>query len=166
MANKAMDLYLNDHLAGAMLGSDLADQIKEHAEGSPLAQVMATISAQIEEDRQTLIDLMDRLGTPKNPVKQATTWVAEKASRVKFSGLTSGEPEQGTFMALESLRLGVEGKLCLWLVLKEVRDDYSELASVNLDELIERAVTQRDTLELERIAAGKRALHNRELARS
>jgi hypothetical protein len=158
MANKAIDLYLNDHLAGATLGTDLGDQIREHAEGTPLARVMATISTQIEEDRQTLIDLMDKLGTSRNPIKQATTWAAEKASRVKFSGASSGEPDQGIFMALESLRLGVEGKLCLWLMLKEVKAQYAELAEVNLDLLAERAAAQRDTLERERIAAGKRAL--------
>ena len=158
MANKALDLYLNDHLAGAVLGSDLADQITEHADDTPLADTMESLSAQIEEDRQTLIDLMEALGTDKNAVKQATTWVAEKASRVKFSGLSSGEPDQGIFMALESLRLGVEGKLSLWLMLKEIQAEEPELAKLNLDELIERARQQRDTLEQERIAAGRRAL--------
>ena len=110
MADKPMDVYLNDHLAGAMLGSDLAEQIQKENEGTPLGDLMATLAAQIEEDRETLIDLMERMGTSKNPVKQATTWLAEKASRPKFSGMTSGEPEVGTFMALESLTLGVEGK--------------------------------------------------------
>jgi hypothetical protein len=158
MADKPLDVYLNDHLAGATLGTDLADQIAEQAEGTPLADVMAGISVEIEEDRQTLVDLMEQLGIEKNAVKRATSWVAEKASRVKFSGLTSGEPEQGLFMALESLRLGVEGKLCLWLMLKEIQADEPELAKVDLDELIQRARTQRDTLERERIAWGKRAL--------
>lgn len=110
MADKAMNVYLNDHLAGAMLGSDLAEQLQEQNEGTALGDLMSSLAAQIEEDREMLIDLMDRMGTSKNPVKQATTWLAEKASRPKFSGLTSGEPEFGTFMALESLTLGVEGK--------------------------------------------------------
>lgn len=81
MAHKGMDVYLNDHLAGAMFGSDLAEQIEEVAEGTPLGDVMRTISAEIEQDRKSLIDLMEAVGTSKNPVKQLTTWVAEKASR-------------------------------------------------------------------------------------
>ena len=158
MADKAMDVYLNDHLAGAMLGSALAEQLLETNEGTPLGDVMASIAPQIEEDRKTLVGLMDRMGTSKNPVKQATTWVAEKAARPKFSGLSSGDSEVGTFMAVENLRLGVEGKVSLWKVLKEVADQYGPLKSTNLDDLIERAEAQQNALESERIAAGKLAL--------
>lgn len=122
MADKAMDVYLNDHLAGATLGSDLAEQIRNRHEGTPLGEVMRSIAPQVEEDRQTLIDLMERMGTAKNPVKQASGWLAEKASRVKFSAAVSGEPDHGAFMALESLTLGVEGKMALWTALKEVAD--------------------------------------------
>ena len=158
MADKAMDVYLNDHLAGAMLGSALAEQLLETNEGTPLGDVMASIAPQIEEDRKTLVGLMDRMGTSKNRVKQATTWVAEKATRLKFSGLTSGDSEVGTFMAVENLRLGVEGKVSLWKILREVSDQYGPLKSTNLEDLIERAEAQRDALERERIAAGKNAL--------
>ncbi len=119
---------------------------------------MSSLAPQIEQDRQTLIDLMERLGTSKNPVKQATTWLAEKASRAKFSGLTSGEPELGTFMALETLTLGVAGKVSLWKALKEVEGRYEVLRATNLDELLQSARTQHDALERERIAASARAL--------
>ncbi len=40
MADKAMDVYLNDHLAGAKLGSDLAKQLRARSEGTPLGDVM------------------------------------------------------------------------------------------------------------------------------
>ena len=158
MADKAIDVYLNDHLAGAMLGSDLAEQIRDRNEGTPLGDVMGSIARQIEEDRQTLLDLMERMGTSKSPVKQATGWVAEKAIRVKFSGIVSGEPDHGAFMALESLTLGVEGKASMWKALKEVAGEYPPLASANLDELISRAEAQHGALERERLAAGSRAL--------
>ena len=46
-----MDVYLNDHLAGATLGSDLAQHIRDQNEGSPLGDVMGSIAPQIEEDR-------------------------------------------------------------------------------------------------------------------
>ena len=36
MAHKAMNVYLHDHLGGATLGSELADQIHEYAEGTAL----------------------------------------------------------------------------------------------------------------------------------
>jgi hypothetical protein len=160
MADKAMHVYLNDHLAGAMLGSDLAEQIRDQNENTPLGELMRSLAPQIEEDRQTLIGLMQRMDSSKNPVKQAGAWVTEKASRAKFGGLTSGEPQLGTFMAVESLALGVLGKLSLWRALAQVAEQHPALASVDLNELIKRAQTQYDRLEHERLAASRRALSN------
>ena len=158
MADKAMDVYLNDHLAGAVLGSDLAQQIRDHNANTPLGELMRSLAPQIEEDRQTLIGLMARMGTSENPIKQAGAWVTEKASRVKLTGMSSGEPELGTFMALESLALGVQGKLSLWRALEQVASEHPALASVDLGELIARAHAQYDLLEHERLTAGARAL--------
>ena len=158
MAHKAMGVYLNDHLGGATLGSELAIQIGDDAEGTPLADVMTTLRAQIEEDRETLVDLMQRMSVTRNPVKQATGWLAEKASRVKFSGLSSGESDHGIFMALESMALGVQGKASLWRALREVRAEHPPLASVDLDALVARADEQYAILERERLVAGARAL--------
>jgi hypothetical protein len=158
MADKAMNVYLNDHLAGAMLGSDLAEQIGSQNQSTSLGELMERLAPQIEEDRQTLIALMRRLDSSKNPVKQAGAWVTEKASRLKFAGMTSGEPELGTFMALETLALGIQGKLSLWKALKQVTDQHPAITSVNLDELIDRAETQYDLLERERLTASVRAL--------
>jgi len=160
MADNAIDVYLNDHLAGAMLGTDLAEQIQNQNDGTALGELMETLAPQIEQDRQTLVELMQRLDTSKNPVKQVTAWIAEKASRAKFSGMASGEPELGTFMALETLLLGVRGKACMWTALRHVVDRHPAIASVNLEELIDRARTQEDALEHARLAAGTRALAN------
>ena len=77
---------------------------------------------------------MDRMGTVTNPVKKGTTWLAEKASHVKFGGMASGNPALGTFLALETLALGVEGKICLWRSLKAIGKDHAVLASVNFDQ--------------------------------
>jgi len=161
MANKAIDVYLNDHLGGSELGSDLAGQLRDQNEGTPLAEVMKTIAAEIEEDRDTLLDLMEELGTSRNPIKQVGGWMAEKASRIKFSGAGSGEPDHGTFMALETLRLGVAGKKCLWLALEQVRDEEEALEALDLQRLIRRAEEQEATLERERLAAGAAALREK-----
>jgi hypothetical protein len=160
MADLAIDVYLNDHLAGAMLGSDLAEQIRQRHEGSPLGELMSSLAREIEEDRLQLVDLMQRMGISRNPIKQATGWLAEKASRVKFRGIGSGEPEQSAFMALETLTLGVQGKASMWKALREVQNQYPPLAATNLEELIARAVKQVDALEHERLAAGALALAN------
>ncbi len=86
MADKAMDVYLNDHLAGAMLGSNLAKQIQAQHEGSALGKRMESLAPLIEEDRHTLIELMERMDTSRNPVKQAATWMAEKVEPIEAQG--------------------------------------------------------------------------------
>lgn len=158
MPDKALDVYLNDHLGGATLGSDLAEQIRDQSEGTPLGDLMAGIAREVEADRQTLAELIEQLGTSRNPVKQATAWLAEKLGRAKFASATSAEPDFGLFLALETLTLGVEGKLSLWKSLKEIAGEHAPLAATDLEGLIARAESQRDALERERIAAGRRAL--------
>jgi hypothetical protein len=152
-SDKPLDVYLNDHLAGARFGSDLARRLAQRMGGAS----MNALAEEIEEDRQTLQDVMDRLGTTRNPVKEAATWVAEKVSHVKLSGLTAGHREFGLFMALETLSLGVEGKASLWSALADVADHYPALHDVDLAALRERAVAQRQVVEAERAAAARRA---------
>lgn len=153
MADTSLNVYLNDHLAGARFGSDLAHRLARRMGGT----TMNALADEIEEDRQTLQQLMDRVGAERNPVKEATTWVAEKVSHVKLSGLTAGDQEFGLFMALETLSLGVEGKASLWGALADVADHHPELREFDLVALGERAAAQRRVVEAERAAAARRA---------
>jgi len=75
---------------------------------------------------------------------------------VKFA--TTMSDDDGAFMALETLAMGVEGKASMWRALKEVAGEYPALATTNLDELIDRAEAQSAILERERLAAGMQAL--------
>lgn len=158
MAERALDIYLNDHLAGAAMGCEIAEDLLDRHEGAPLGDRMASLAAEIEADRETLADLAERLGTTSNPVKKGTAWLAEKAAELKFSGATSGNPELGTFLELETLSLGVEGKISMWRSLKAISDDDAALAGMDFDDLIERGEAQRRALEAERLEVGTRVL--------
>lgn len=165
MADQPIAVYMNDHLGGAMLGADLAQQIEEMSEGSQLGELMSRLAPQIEDDRQALIDLMDRMDISQNPVKQVSSWVAEKAARVKFSGATpGGDADLGTFMALEALTLGVEGKASMWKVLQGLKTDYPALADTDIDALLDGATVQHEQLERERVAFGQRLMAGNEVA--
>jgi hypothetical protein len=59
MADKALDVYLKDHLAGAMLGGALAERLRDENNGTPFGEVMSSLAQQIEDDRTTLLDLME-----------------------------------------------------------------------------------------------------------
>jgi len=158
VAQRPVDVYLNDHFAGATFGADLARQLEDQAEGTDFHPEMTRLAAEIEADLDTLTDLMQRIGCTRDPSKQIAAWVAEKASRIKLTGLTSSSDELGTFLSIDALSLGVEGKSALWVTLRELHDDYPELQSTDLDDLFQRAQRQRQILETERIAAAQRAL--------
>ena len=84
MAQRPIDVYLNDHLAGATFGADLARRLEAQTEATDFQSEMSRLAEEIEADRDTLTDLMNRIGASQNPSKQVTAWVAEKASRVKL----------------------------------------------------------------------------------
>lgn len=157
MDQAALTTYLNDHLAGATLGCDHARQLEEMCADTPFATEMSRLAGEIEEDRDTLVQLMERLDAERNPLKQAGAWVAEKAGRIKFSGVSSDNETLGRFLALETLSLGVEGKRSLWIALARVREHYPQLQSTDLDRLIARAQAQRDALEAARLEAAEQA---------
>ncbi len=158
MGHQPMDVYLNDHLGGATLGRDLARRIESASANAQLVELMHTIAPQIEEDRKTLIQLMARVGASTSLVKRASGWIAEKAGRFKFRGLESDGTEAGALLAVESLALGVRGKLGLWRALEQATDRYPGLAQFELTKLAERAETQLELLERERLAIARRAL--------
>jgi hypothetical protein len=47
---------------------------------------VAQIAAEIEEDRATLQDLMDRLGVGRDRVKTVLAWTGEEVERLKLNG--------------------------------------------------------------------------------
>jgi hypothetical protein len=63
-------IYLNDHLAGATLGVELARRLRGSNRGDPdFGPVLAGICAEIEADRATLEVVMDQLGTSRSKLK-------------------------------------------------------------------------------------------------
>ena len=73
MAHRPIDVYLNDHLAGAPFGADLARQLEARSEGTDFPPEMSRLAAEIEADLDTLTDLMKRMGATPAPSKQVSS---------------------------------------------------------------------------------------------
>jgi hypothetical protein len=153
---RALDVYLNDHLAGSTGGVELAQRAAQQYEGKPLGSFFADLLADIQEDVATLEDVMKHVGTQTNPIKQAGAWIMEKVSRLKLS--VSATEELSVLLTIETLEMGVNGKLCLWRALKEVAEDYPQMAEYDFAGLAGRAEAQIAALEAERLKAAKAAL--------
>jgi hypothetical protein len=158
MTHDALSTYLNDHLAGATLGCAHARQLEKISAETPFGPTMTRLAAEIEEDRDTLVELMERLEAKRNPVKQASAWISEKAGRLKFSGLSSGNRGLGRFLTLEAMSVGVQGKWLLWTSLDRISGEFPELQAADLTGLIGRAEAQREALEVERLRTAEMTL--------
>ena len=154
-----LGIYLNDHLAGATGGVGLARRMAGAADpGSEPARVLSTLVAEITQDRAALIKIMGTLGILVRGHKVFAGWVGEKAGRVKLNGHLLTRSPLSELEETELLRLGVEGKTAGWRSLRSLAERDSRLDADQLDDLIERAKRQSDTLETLRVGIAERVL--------
>ncbi len=156
---RVLGIYLNDHLAGATAGSELARRVAKSNHGEGKADVLERIAAEIAQDRRTLMDIMAALGIPVRAYKIGAAWLGEKAGRLKFNGYLLARSPLSTLEELEMLRLGVEGKAACWRTLRVLAQTDTRLDSGELDELIARARRQADLLEELRVGAANRIIN-------
>ncbi len=109
-----LGIYLNDHLAGATAGTELAHRMaRSHGDGQD-SGTLRRLAAEIGQDRAALLDIMTALGIKVRRYKVCAAWIGEKAGRVKFNGRLFTRSPLSDLEELEILRLGVEGKAAGW----------------------------------------------------
>jgi hypothetical protein len=156
-ADRFLAIYLNDHLAGAALGVELARRLRSSNQGdAEFGQPLRQLCAEIEADRETLVRLMEHLNVRRDPVKPALAKVAEKLGRLKPNGRLRTYSPLSRVLELEILSAGVGGKLQLWNALEQ---SYGEsLEGFDFHDLAARADRQGQRLEDLHLAAAQRAL--------
>lgn len=147
-------IYLNDHLLGSTVGRDLARRIAGRDDA--YAAELVRVAAEIDEDRERLIALMERLDVGRDRLKTIAGWVGEKAARLKLNGHLLSLSPLSRMEELEMLSLGIEGKASLWRALRASGDP--RLDPAELDELLERAEGQREHVEALRLRAAAETL--------
>jgi hypothetical protein len=156
--NRLLSIYLNDHLAGATAGVELARRaLKENGEND-YGQFLATLAEEIAQDRRTLIELMERLTIPRSKVKVPAAWALEKVGRLKLNGRIRGYSPLSRLVELEGLAGGIEAKRAMWLALLQIRASDERLKDFALDALADRAEDQRQRLEPHRVSAAIEAM--------
>jgi hypothetical protein len=155
--DRLLAIYLNDHLAGAALGVELARRLRSSNRGNPeMGEALARICGEIEADRETLIRLMERLGVDRKPIKPALAKAAERLGRLKLNGQLRGYSPLSRVLELEVLASGIGGKMQLWNALEQ---SFGEtLDGFDFHALAERADRQGQQVEDLHLAAAQRAL--------
>lgn len=151
--NRYLSIYLNDHLAGAVVGVNLARRLatREHQwVGSDVLQRLAT---EVAEDRQALMDMMATLDVPIRHYKRWAAWATERIGRIKPNGHVVARSPLSRVLELEAMRLAVEGKAAGWRTLRTRAESDPRLDAPWLDRLNDRARRQIDVLENLRVQA-------------
>ena len=138
-----MAIYLQDHLAGATAGLELAKRAHGANRETEFEAALAALRDEIDADRATLIAVMSLLSVGRDRPKETGAWLAEKAGRLKLNGQLRGYSPLSRVVELEGLMLGATGKLRLWETLAGLPEIDGRLAGVDLDALRARAESQR-----------------------
>ncbi|MBV9213096.1 MAG: hypothetical protein JOZ25_05555 [Actinobacteria bacterium] len=158
MNHRYLPTYLNDHLAAATGVTDLVARAASSNEGNDYGGFLAELRHEIAEDRAALERIMARLDVKRDPIKTTAARVAERIGRLKPNAhLTSYSP-LSRVIELETVALGVTGKLALWRSLIEIAGAEERLDPEELRQLVERAEDQRRSIETYRIRAVQETL--------
>jgi hypothetical protein len=156
--SRLLAIYLNDHLAGATAGVELARRALKENRENDYGRFLATLAEEIVEDRRTLIELMERLAIPRSKVKAPAAWALEKVGRLKLNGRIRGYSPLSRLVEFEGLAGGIETKRAMWLALLQLQAKNERLRDFGLESLLARADDQRQRLEPHRLAAADEAL--------
>jgi hypothetical protein len=151
-------IYLQDHLAGATVGAELARRAAGENAGTQFGPTLESAARGIDEDRETLKSIMSALGVGPDRLKNAVAWTMEKAGRLKLNGRVASYSPLSAVLELEGLIAGVNGKRALWRALLDLAGTDARLDAAQLDHLIVRADRQLDALSSAHAAAVAAAL--------
>jgi hypothetical protein len=91
-------------------------------------------------------------------VRKAAAWLTEKLGEAKLRLDDPGDGQLRVLEAVETLGLGIQGKLALWRALAAVADRLPKLQRVDFARLEQRAIQQHQRVEGQRLQAARLAL--------
>jgi len=150
-----LGIYLNDHLAGATGGAELARRVAAARWGDEAGDALLRFAADVAADRAALRGMMAALDVPVRAYKVYAGWIGEKVGRFKLNGRLLGRSPLSSLEELEMMRLGVAGKAAGWRTLQLLADTDPRLDRARLMELIARAESQLKLLEDLRVRAAR-----------
>jgi len=150
-ASQPLAIYLNDHLAGATGGVELIRRIARESRDTVAEPATRRLATEISADREVLTRIMADLDIGIDRFRVALGWVGEKAARLKTNGRVLTRSPLSLLLEIEAMRLGVEGKICLWRSLLTLVARHPELNEVELTRLSELGRRQADELESLRV---------------
>lgn len=157
VSNRLLEIYLADHLAAGAAGLALARRSAGSNAGKETGRFLRDLAAEIGEDHRTLRRVMAQLSFEGSRLKELVALAGEKVARLKPNGQVRGYSPLSRLLELETLSVGISGKLALWRSLEQLPEVAERLPGIDLTQLVKRAERQRAELEEHRIAAARQA---------
>jgi hypothetical protein len=158
MSSRSLTTYLNDHLAGSVAALELLEHLAGLHQGTDRERLFQSLHREVEEDQHVLQQVLDRVGGKESRVRKAAAWLTEKIGEAKLRLDDPGGGELRQLEALETLGLGIQGKLGLWRALAASADRIPQVRNLDFDGLQRRATQQHDQIETQRIQTARAAL--------
>jgi len=133
-------VYLHDHMAGSKFAVELLAALRESNRGDSVGEAAQQLLARIEADRVVLERIIHRVGKSSPDVKTGLAWLSEKFARIKLG--SGAEWNLATLEVLETIALGIRGKIALWTVLAAVEPSDERLSDEDYQGLIAEAKEQ------------------------
>jgi hypothetical protein len=138
-----LQIYLDDHLAGATAGSQRAARLADAEQDTADGPALATFAADVATDRDALLALMEAAGVAPSKLKAGIAAVGEKLGALKPNGRLVDRSPLSAIVEIEAMQMAVRGKRSLW---ETLRVAMPVSTAIDLDGLIARADAQLDVL--------------------
>jgi hypothetical protein len=139
-SNNLLRIYLRDHHAAAVAGTELAKRSAKSNAGTPFETLLNELRNELLEDLRSLEEIMSRLGISTAKGKDGAMWMAEKFGRLKLNGSFTAYSPLSRIIEFEGLALNSLGNKGVWSALTQV--EHPALDAEELQRLEKRADDQ------------------------
>ncbi|MDQ4149782.1 MAG: hypothetical protein M3164_07340 [Actinomycetota bacterium] len=150
-------IYLNDHLAALTGGIELAKRSLANNREGQLAELLTTLSRSMEEERDIVLQLLSRTGTPPNKAKMVAAWAAERLGRLKLNGKLTAYSDLSRVVELEALSVITHLRAVFWRTVAGVGVEGDLLSGLDVDGLVSGSRQQLDGIDAQLRSAADRA---------
>ncbi len=135
----------------------MVDRLIRLSQGTDREHLFRGLRAEIEEDQQIVKLLIRSMGGKESKMRKAAAWLTEKVGEAKLEWDDSGNGQLRLLEALETLGLGIQGKMGLWRALSAASSQEPEIAKLDLARLERRARDQFERVEAQRLLVARAA---------
>lgn len=140
-----LTIYLRNHEAAARAGCDLFRRTAANQRHKPYADELRQLASEVEEDLNSLRDLMRRAGVRSDLLLGSALRLAERVGRLKPNGHLFRRAPLSDLIEIEGLLVALHAKAAGWRALAAAQQDHWS-DSIGVEALIQRAEGQVDRL--------------------